>query len=258
MFGLGTTAARKNRVGMASMEQSRSTHPAYERPLPVGFIEPCQPVVANQVPTGPEWMHEPVWNGYRIVARRYRSVVRLWSCDGQDWAGVFPAIVDAIRALPTDSIMIDGEAVYLREDGSPEFDAPLSKTACRGARLIAFDLLTVAGRDLRPNPFHERRTKLAFLLNEEPYDGLWFSSHVEGHQGEALFRYACSMDLAGIVSKRRDKPYRSGPCRDLLKVKCEGHRRPCMRPERPISRLGEQEEGMGKRKPIAQQSRCSM
>ncbi|WP_048708961.1 hypothetical protein [Microvirga massiliensis] len=186
----------------------------------MSLIRLYQQLVAHQVPTGPEWMHEPPWNGYRIVARRYRSVVRLWSCDGQDWAGVFPAIVDAIRALPTDSAMIDGEAVCLREDGSPEFHTPRSETACWEARLMAFDLLTLEGQDLRPNPLHERRTKLAFLLNEGAHDGLRFSSHMEGYQGEALFRHACEMNLEGIVSKRRDSPYRSGPCKDWLKVKC--------------------------------------
>jgi bifunctional non-homologous end joining protein LigD len=164
-----------------------------------------------------------MWDGYRILARRYRSVVRLWSCDGQDWAGAFPVIVDAVRALPTGSVMIDGVAVCLREDGSPEFHAPQSETACREARLMAFDLLTLEGHDLRPNPLHERRTKLAFLLSEVPHDGLWFSGHVEGHQGKALFRHACGMNLEGIVSKRRDKPYRSGPCKDWLKVKCAGY-----------------------------------
>jgi hypothetical protein len=139
-------------------------------------------------------MHEPVWDGHRILARRYRSVVRLWSCDGQDWAGVFPAIVGAIRALPTESLIIDGEAVCLREYGSPEVHAPQSEIACREARLIAFDLLTLEGRDLRPNPLHERRTNLAFLLNEEPHDGHWLSSHVE------------SMKEGPVPPRLRDEP----------------------------------------------------
>jgi bifunctional non-homologous end joining protein LigD len=208
------------------MVQGRSVRSARERQLPVGFIEPCQPVLAHQVPTGPEWIHELKWDGYRILARRYRSVVRLWSRNGRNWADAFPAIMDAIRALPTDSIVIDGETVCLREDGYPDSHALRSKTACREARLIAFDLLTVAGRDLRPNPLHKRLTELATLLNEEPHDGLWFSGHIEGHEGEALFHHTCSMNLEGIVSKRRDKPYRSGPCKDWLRVKCGNYRRP--------------------------------
>jgi hypothetical protein len=35
----------------------------------------------------------------------------------------------------------------------------------------------------------------------------------------AVFRHACAMGLEGIVSKRLTAPYRSGPCRDWIKVK---------------------------------------
>jgi bifunctional non-homologous end joining protein LigD len=101
----------------------------------------------------------------------------------------------------------------------------LSITACREARLFVFDLLTREGHDLRSDPLHNRRTKLAFLLNEGAHDGLWFSSHVEGHEGEALFRYACEMNFEGIVSKRRNEPYQSGPCKDWVRVKCRRYRR---------------------------------
>jgi ATP-dependent DNA ligase len=37
--------------------------------------------------------------------------------------------------------------------------------------------------------------------------------------GEALFRQACAMGLEGLVAKRRRWRYRSGPCRDWIKVK---------------------------------------
>jgi len=41
---------------------------------------------------------------------------------------------------------------------------------------------------------------------------------MEGKDGEAVFRHACTMGLEGIVAKRRDKPYRSGRSPDF-KVK---------------------------------------
>ncbi len=34
-----------------------------------------------------------------------------------------------------------------------------------------------------------------------------------------VFRHACKLGLEGIVSKRLNAPYRSGPSRDWLKVK---------------------------------------
>jgi bifunctional non-homologous end joining protein LigD len=49
---------------------------------------------------------------------------------------------------------------------------------------------------------------------------LWFSSAVQGADGPALLRHACAMNLEGIISKRIDKPYRSG------RFPCPGYRRP--------------------------------
>jgi len=37
--------------------------------------------------------------------------------------------------------------------------------------------------------------------------------------GTALLRIAEKHKLEGIVSKKREAPYRSGPCRDWVKVK---------------------------------------
>jgi bifunctional non-homologous end joining protein LigD len=37
--------------------------------------------------------------------------------------------------------------------------------------------------------------------------------------GETVFRHVCKLGLEGIVSKRKDSPYRSGRSRDWLKMK---------------------------------------
>ena len=46
-----------------------------------------------------------------------------------------------------------------------------------------------------------------------------YSDHVVG-DGEAVFAQACRLGLEGIVSKRRDQPYREGRHGDWLKTKC--------------------------------------
>src|SRR5690606_22808387 len=52
-----------------------------------------------------------------------------------------------------------------------------------------------------------------------PGDVVQYSDHVEGH-GPAFYRQACRLGLEGIISKRRDAPYRPGRGREWLKVKC--------------------------------------
>ena len=90
--------------------------------------------------------------------------------------------------------------------------------------MIAFDLLGLNGEDLRRMPLSERRRRLADLLGGD--DALWLSSHVQGAQGEALFRQACAQNLEGIVSKRIDTRYRSGPFPGWRMIKGPGYVRP--------------------------------
>ena len=81
----------------------------------------------------------------------------------------------------------------------------------------AFDLLELNGQDYRAEPLEKRKAKLAKLLaRAEP--GIRLNEHLED-DGAAIFRHACKMGLEGIVSKRRDFPYRSGRCKAWIKVK---------------------------------------
>jgi bifunctional non-homologous end joining protein LigD len=48
--------------------------------------------------------------------------------------------------------------------------------------------------------------------------GLELIDHI-AEAGDVVFRHACQLGFEGIVSKRRDSPYRSGRSRDWLKCK---------------------------------------
>ena len=93
--------------------------------------------------------------------------------------------------------------------------------------LYAFDLIELNGDDLRRDPPAVRRATLASVLAKAA-SGLRFNEHLEHEDGEMVFRHACKLGLEGIVSKRKDSPYRSGRCPDWLKMKnpaCEAVRR---------------------------------
>jgi hypothetical protein len=51
-----------------------------------------------------------------------------------------------------------------------------------------------------------------------PTRGIWFNDHIE-EDGSTVFKHACKLGLEGIVSKRKDSPYRSGRSPDWLKMK---------------------------------------
>ena len=52
-----------------------------------------------------------------------------------------------------------------------------------------------------------------------------YSEHMDGEDGEAMFRHACAMGLEGIVSKRVDSRYKSGRCDAWVKVKNPAYER---------------------------------
>jgi bifunctional non-homologous end joining protein LigD len=136
---------------------------------PIGFIEPCLPTHARSVPDGAQWAYEIKHDGFRFVCWRAGDRVRIFSRQGIDWSDRVPLIAEALAALRVRSVIIDGEGVVCRPDGSSDFDllrAGVSRKNCREAFLYAFDLLELDGLDLRREPWETRRAKLASLLRK--------------------------------------------------------------------------------------------
>ena len=64
-----------------------------------GFIEPCLPSSAERPPAGSDWIHEIKHDGYRLMARRDPTGIRLLTRNGHDWAARYPLIVEAVARL---------------------------------------------------------------------------------------------------------------------------------------------------------------
>ena len=199
-------------------------HPAGPLPyapvmaLPSGFIKPCLPSKVSRPPTGPLWVHEIEHDGYRLMVRRDGSRVRCFTRGGHDWANRFPAIVDAALRLKATSFLIDGEAVIARDDGTPDFHALRNRRRGREVVLFAFDLIGHDGDDLCGLPLIERKRRLKKLIGRSKQRAIQFNEHLKG-DGQAVFDHVCQMGLEGIVSKRVDAPYRSGPSKVWLTSK---------------------------------------
>jgi ATP-dependent DNA ligase len=71
---------------------------------------------------------------------------------------------------------------------------------------------------VRDLPLIERKRRLARLIGRAKRRAIQYSDHLAG-DGPTIFDHACRMGLEGIVSKRADAPYRSGPSRTWLKSK---------------------------------------
>jgi bifunctional non-homologous end joining protein LigD len=123
--------------------------------------------------------------------------------------------VESLARLRSRSCIIDGEAVACDESGVPSFERIRYRRHDSSVLLYAFDLVELNGDDLRRDPLEVRKATLATVLARVGH-GIWFNDHIAG---PTVFRHACKLGLEGIVSKRKDSPYRSGRSPDWLKIK---------------------------------------
>ena len=151
------------------------------------------------------------------MARRDGAGVRLFTRNGNGFTARFPPAAAAIAALPGRSFLIDGEAIVTNDKGLAVFE--LIRRARNGgaAVLCAFDLIELAGEDLRRAPIEYRKHKLARLV-PIPHPGIVLNEHYEG-DGEIVFAHACKLGCERIVSKRLGSLYRSGRLAYWVKVK---------------------------------------
>jgi bifunctional non-homologous end joining protein LigD len=173
-------------------------------------------LLSQRPPRGPGWVHELKHDGYRLQIHVRDGRVRLYTMNGADWTSRYPLIIAEARRLDGSAI-IDAEVVCAGEDGVPDFALLHDRTNDHTAVACAFDLLMLNGENLCRKPCAERKAALRKLLRRSR-DGIQYVEHTQG-DGEEMFLAACKLGLEGIVSKRIDAPYRSGPARSWLKIR---------------------------------------
>jgi bifunctional non-homologous end joining protein LigD len=182
------------------------------------FIEPCSPVAAKAVPTGAAWLHEVKFDGYRVQIHKVGKDVVVFSRNGHDFTTRFDTIAYVVRDLPAKSVVLDGELVASNAAGVPDFGMLHRRRAdSAGIHLWCFDLLALNGKDWQPEPLIKRQARLEMLLARFDCPAVLLSKSF--NDGTGLLRVAERHRLEGIVSKKREAPYRSGPCRDWVKLK---------------------------------------
>jgi bifunctional non-homologous end joining protein LigD len=160
---------------------------------------------APALPVGDQWSYEVKWDGYRTLALKDGSRVRLYSRNLKDVTAAYPSVARTLAELRVQSALVDGELVAVDAEGRPSFQA-LHHQSARAVVYYAFDLLHVAGRDLTGEPLDERRKQLAVaargtsILVSEPLPGT--AAQIE--------RAVRELGLEGIVAKRRRSRYEPG------------------------------------------------
>ncbi|MDE1973033.1 MAG: DNA ligase D [Hyphomicrobiales bacterium] len=187
------------------------------------FVPLSLATLYEQPPRGPDWLHEIKFDGYRTEARLDHGRVKLLTRKQQDWTHRFKPVAEAVAALAAETALLDGEIVVEGENGISDFSLlQIDLKDGRSDRFVyyVFDLLHLNGRDLTGEPLDARKAALAGLLKRNGKDGvIRYAEHFD-EDGPLIYRHACDMGLEGIVSKRREAPYRSGRADNFIKTKC--------------------------------------
>jgi len=174
------------------------------------------------------WIFELKYDGYRLLGERSARVAFLRSRAGHDLTATFPEIARAVRGLPYEDLVLDGEVVVNDAEGMPSFSRlqrrgrilnkadALRSSVELPALYHAFDLLGIEGHDLRGLPLLERKEILREVL---PTVGpIRYTDHIPV-QGETMYAHVERMRLEGIIGKKADAPYRGGRSRSWIKVR---------------------------------------
>ena len=186
------------------------------------FIKPCMPASRSRPPAGEAWLHEIKLNGWRGQLHKRGSLVRLYSRRGHDLSFRFPDIVAAAAQMPIGDVVLDGEITALNARGLPDVEALLRSHKQAMQTFWGFDLLLSGEEDLRSRPLFERKARLAEAIGTQLNPHLRYVEHFE--DGEALLEAGARLGLGGIVSKKRDAPYRSGSSHAWITTKTSAWR----------------------------------
>jgi len=185
--------------------------------------------LTRELPRGP-YLYEPKWDGFRCLAFRDGDEVDLRSRHERPLARYFPELVDGLRTLRAERIVLDGEIILATPSG---FDfavlmGRLHPAASRVERLrretpasyVAFDLLAIDGEELLSVGFAERRARLERELADAQPPILLTPATRDLEVAEEWFRRFRGAGVDGIVAKAETLPYEPGR-RAMVKVKHE-------------------------------------
>lgn len=208
-------------LGAATPEEATAALEAFG--LTVG--RPVRPMLAASAPDvatavagfgGRAVVVDAKLDGIRIQVHREGDDVRVYTRSLDDITARVPEVVEAVRALPVRTAVLDGEALALGEDGRPRpFQETAARSATRDAELAAatalrpffFDVLHLDGRDLLDAPLTER---LAALDAVAPAHLVERVVTADAAVAQEAFAGWVAAGQEGVIVKDASAPYEAG------------------------------------------------
>jgi bifunctional non-homologous end joining protein LigD len=200
---------------------SRAASPDLESlaEMPVKFIELMLSEEVDELPDDPgAWTYEIKLDGYRCLALRDESGVKLYSRKRNLLNSRFPTLVKALEQMGSGTIL-DGEIVALDDAGRPSFNLLQNfRFKAKQIHFYAFDILACNNKSLMGLPLEKRRELLVSQL-ENIFDPIRISEDFDGPP-KKIVAAAKELSLEGVIAKRKDSTYQPGKrTRSWLKYK---------------------------------------
>jgi DNA ligase-1 len=151
-------------------------------------------------------------DGIRIQVHRDGDEVLVVTRSLDDITARLPEVVDAVRGLSAERVVLDGEAIALDEEGRPR---PFQETASRTAQAAGvevtpyfFDVLHLDGHDLLDEPGRVRREALDALVPDRHRVPSVVTS--DPAQAQAFCDEVLAAGHEGVVVKSLTAPYAAG------------------------------------------------
>lgn len=176
---------------------------------------------ARQLPAEGRWAFEPKLDGWRVVG--FAGSGLLHSRRGTLLTARFPEISAAVAKLGT-GVVVDGELVALRE-GRLEFAALQTGRQQRAHKgitvhLVVFDLIAVADRDLRGQPYEHRRAELEAVIGApRPHLQVVEMTTSRNAALEWMEPAWAAAGIEGVMAKPRDSRYMPRARSGWLKIR---------------------------------------
>ncbi len=150
-------------------------------------------------------------DGLRVQIHRRGDEVRVFSRNLNDLTARLPGIVSAVRALPVNEVVLDGEALWMGCDGPASFQETMSQIDTDappdGVVTFLFDILHVDGVDLLDLPQHERAARLRQIAPQLIVTAVVTD---EVAAAEQVLEDALAAGHEGVVIKDVDSIYAAG------------------------------------------------
>ncbi|GAA0605387.1 ATP-dependent DNA ligase [Kutzneria viridogrisea] len=152
-------------------------------------------------------------DGARIQVHKQGDEVLVYTRTLREITASVPELVEHVRGLPCESVVLDGETLALTEDGRPRpFQETMSRFGASSSRELLlhpyyFDCLHLDGRDLLDLPLRERLSALDSVAGAFRIPG---AVEPSAEQALRVQEAAAAAGHEGVMVKALDSPYAAG------------------------------------------------